>query len=196
MISSQATAALMFCHARRVCHRDIKPENLIISDTKHVLKVADFGLATCCKGEDELLSSQCGSMPFAAPEVMAGVRYNGFKVDVWSLGVVLLELVCGLQKMERIMGWTFDKLLVGKERADEVYAMFTDKDTNTVTNKIVGYILEDVPPEYLVQPHDMECLLMTDLITQHMYDEECCQKFFMLFPQLKELLLSRRSLNS
>lgn len=50
-----------------MCHRDLKPENFIVHEDRNI-KIADFGLAVICK-PGQRLSTQCGSMPFAPPEV-------------------------------------------------------------------------------------------------------------------------------
>jgi len=89
------------------------------------VKLADFGLAAICKSGQKL-STQCGSMPFASPELMHSRSYCGFKCDVWSSGVVCLEIVCKLNKFEKMMNWPRDgTLLASSERAIEVERKFS-----------------------------------------------------------------------
>ena len=77
----------------RVAHRDLKPENLLI-DSKNNLKIADFGLSNIYK-HNELLSTACGSPCYAAPEMLAGDKYFGLSVDIWSSGIILYTMLCG-----------------------------------------------------------------------------------------------------
>ena len=78
--------AIEYIHNCGICHRDIKPENILV-DEDGSLKVADFGMASLVSG-DRLLKTSCGSPHYASPEVIHGRAYNGFKSDVWSLGVL------------------------------------------------------------------------------------------------------------
>lgn len=55
---------------------------------------SDFGFSNYFT-PDSLLSTWCGSPPYAAPELFEGRHYDGPKADIWSLGVVLYVLVCG-----------------------------------------------------------------------------------------------------
>merc|ERR1712007_379363 len=86
----------------RVCHRDLKPENITISETADelILKLCDFDLACVQDNKRQLCCSPCGTVPFIAPEVFLESQYNGFSADVWSLGVVLLEVVCCTRFLE------------------------------------------------------------------------------------------------
>lgn len=89
----QILGAVMYCHERRVVHRDLKAENLLLDENMNI-KIADFGFSNFYE-PDKLLSTWCGSPPYAAPELFEGRQYNGPKADIWSLGVVLYVLVCG-----------------------------------------------------------------------------------------------------
>ncbi|XP_022250689.1 serine/threonine-protein kinase SIK3-like isoform X2 [Limulus polyphemus] len=89
----QIIAAMSYCHQRFVVHRDLKAENLLL-DSNMNIKIADFGFSNYYK-PGRLLSTWCGSPPYAAPELFEGKEYDGPKADVWSLGVVLYVLVCG-----------------------------------------------------------------------------------------------------
>ena len=75
-----------------VVHRDLKVENLLL-DNENNIKLADFGFSNYY--DSSLMSTWCGSPPYAAPELFEGKEYNGPKVDIWSLGVVLYVLVSG-----------------------------------------------------------------------------------------------------
>lgn len=85
--------ALDYCHKNNVVHRDLKIENIMINQ-KGDIKVIDFGLSNLYVPHG-LLKTYCGSLYFAAPELLSAKPYFGPEVDVWSLGVVLYVLVCG-----------------------------------------------------------------------------------------------------
>ena len=74
---------LNFLHDHGIAHRDIKPENIMF-DVENNPKIIDFGLSC---DRNCLKKTLCGSKLYMAPEVMRGDKYNGFKADIWSLGV-------------------------------------------------------------------------------------------------------------
>ncbi|KZT01973.1 Pkinase-domain-containing protein [Laetiporus sulphureus 93-53] len=89
----QIGSALDYCHKNNVVHRDLKIENILISQTGNI-KIIDFGLSNLYDPASHL-STFCGSLYFAAPELLNAKVYTGPEVDVWSFGVVLYVLVCG-----------------------------------------------------------------------------------------------------
>ncbi|TFK20182.1 Pkinase-domain-containing protein [Coprinopsis marcescibilis] len=89
----QIGSALEYCHLNNVVHRDLKIENILISQTGNI-KIIDFGLSNLYDPVTHL-STFCGSLYFAAPELLNAKVYTGPEVDVWSFGVVLYVLVCG-----------------------------------------------------------------------------------------------------
>ncbi|KAE8797000.1 SnRK1 alpha subunit [Hordeum vulgare] len=92
-IFQQIISGVEYCHRNMVVHRDLKPENLLL-DSKYNVKLADFGLSNVMH-DGHFLKTSCGSLNYAAPEVISGKLYPGPEIDVWSCGVVLYALVCG-----------------------------------------------------------------------------------------------------
>ena len=80
-------------HKLNIVHRDLKPENLLLDHKKNI-KIVDFGLSNTYK-DLETLKTACGSPCYAAPEMIAGKRYYGSNVDIWSCGVILFAMICG-----------------------------------------------------------------------------------------------------
>lgn len=88
----QLVCGIGYLHGLGMSHRDLKPANLLLTDRKE-LKIADFGLSA----EDSIttLETRCGSPCFTAPEVITGMAYDGRKVDIWGLGIVLYIMLVG-----------------------------------------------------------------------------------------------------
>lgn len=59
-----------------------------------MVKLTDFGFSNLFEPGQQLQTS-CGSLAYSAPEILLGDAYDGPKIDVWSLGVILYMLVCG-----------------------------------------------------------------------------------------------------
>jgi serine/threonine-protein kinase len=96
-IAREAADALAFAHAEGVIHRDIKPENILLSGP-HAL-VADFGIARALEaGPDARLTETglaVGTPAYMSPEQASGQRELDARTDVYSLAVVLYEMLAG-----------------------------------------------------------------------------------------------------
>jgi|MDSY01.2.fsa_nt_gb CRP-like cAMP-binding protein len=82
--------ALEHIHAHRIAHRDLKPESLCL-DRRGYPKLVDFGLAKVCNGKTFTV---CGTSDYLSPEVVTSEGHDS-GVDLWALGVLIFELVCG-----------------------------------------------------------------------------------------------------
>ncbi|XP_059869370.1 maternal embryonic leucine zipper kinase isoform X4 [Delphinus delphis] len=95
VVFRQIVSAVAYVHSQGFAHRDLKPENLLF-DEDHKLKLIDFGLCAKPKGnKDYHLQTCCGSLAYAAPELIQGKSYLGSEADVWSMGILLYVLMCG-----------------------------------------------------------------------------------------------------
>ncbi|OXB66354.1 hypothetical protein ASZ78_011888 [Callipepla squamata] len=93
VLFSQLVEAIGYCHSCGVAHRDLKCENALLQG--HTVKLTDFSFSKQVPaGGWELSRTFCGSVAYAAPEVLQGVPHDSCKGDIWSLGVILYVLLC------------------------------------------------------------------------------------------------------
>lgn len=94
-VTKTIVEVVQVCHKHGVMHRDLKPENFLFGNMKETapLKAIDFGLSVFFK-PGERFTEIVGSPYYMAPEVLK--RNYGQEVDVWSAGVILYILLCGV----------------------------------------------------------------------------------------------------
>lgn len=77
-----------------IIHRDIKPENILITQDNH-LKLVDFNCAKKLSSRKTMRNTFVGTLSYVAPEVIKNSRTIGPEVDLWSLGVIIYQMVIG-----------------------------------------------------------------------------------------------------
>ncbi|OSX76783.1 hypothetical protein BU14_0176s0025 [Porphyra umbilicalis] len=105
-VLAELVLGLQHLHAAGVLYRDVKLENILLDASGHV-RIADFGLSKLLAagtagggggggggGAPELTRTLCGTKNYCAPEAVRGDAY-GLTVDVWAVGVLAYELLCG-----------------------------------------------------------------------------------------------------
>ncbi|WFC97897.1 Serine/threonine protein kinase [Malassezia yamatoensis] len=95
-VFNQILDAVEHCHSLGIYHRDLKPDNILCSTDGNKVYLGDFGLAT---GDRWSKDYGCGSSFYMGPECQGELNsrptpYNTAANDVWSLGVILINLIC------------------------------------------------------------------------------------------------------
>ena len=130
----QLINGLEYIHSLGIVHRDLKPENLLLTK-EYLLKIIDFGLSNYfVKGQKDLLSTPCGSPCYTSPEMVAGKKYDGTKIDIWATGIILYAMLCGYLPFEdKDNDILFDKILECKIK----YPDFLSSESKDLISKIL-----------------------------------------------------------
>jgi len=118
-LSQGIVAGLSHLHERGIAHRDLKLENILLGGPRgDVPKIVDLGLAHVHARADDgtwaaaSLTQFCGSRSYCPPEVMARMAYNGYRADLWSLGVCIFGMASGFFPVDEATprDWRFERL--------------------------------------------------------------------------------------
>lgn len=123
LIFSQLCLALQHIHAKNIMHRDLKSENVFLTKDGTV-KLGDFGIAKVLEHTAEKAVTMIGTPSYLAPEVCDSKPY-GKKADIWSLGVILFEvLMLELPFKAASLAALVVKIVTGKPKAvdQELYS--------------------------------------------------------------------------
>jgi eukaryotic-like serine/threonine-protein kinase len=100
-IGLQTAHGLEAAHQKGIVHRDIKPENLIVSD-QGIVRIVDFGVAQLPEQTRlTVMGGAVGTLAYMSPEQAKGEKVN-HQTDLWSLGVVLYEMVAGVPPFQGV----------------------------------------------------------------------------------------------
>jgi serine/threonine protein kinase len=136
-IISDTCNALQYAHEQQIYHRDIKPTNIMVTDSG-LSRIVDFGLAKPMEqelGERSKLGG-LGSQRYAAPEQWRGGFYD-HRVDIYSLGIVCIEILIGRYPENPIRPKILEEL---RERTSEQISMVLRKAAEIAPSDRYGNI--------------------------------------------------------
>ncbi|CAK5280497.1 unnamed protein product [Mycena citricolor] len=103
--TSQILAGLEYLHSQGILHRDLKSDNILV-EMSGVCKISDFGISKRTEDHNDAHTAMQGTVFWMAPEVInTGKKGYNFKIDIWSIGCVVLEMWAGQRP------WTGDELV-------------------------------------------------------------------------------------
>ena len=168
----QIVETILACHSKGVIHRDIKDENIIVYMKTGKLKLIDFGSGAFIKDAEK--TELEGTRIYSPPEWIRCSRYMFKQATVWSLGILLFNMVCGdipFDNDEEICsGELFYKKSVSVECADLVRACLRIKPNDRID---IGEVLshpwlseEELEPRIVTNSYEVEDRLSNLKITR------------------------------
>lgn len=155
LILYQILRGLEHMHRRHIAHRDIKPHNILIDVGDRIVKICDFGSAKNLKDSKSPNSTYVCSRWYRAPELLQQNADYTTKVDIWSCGCVLGELMilrplfCGADTVDQ---WACIKDILGSPSADETndIGIRTSANDRYVSKKDLTKVFGDGAPQTVI----------------------------------------------
>ncbi|KAI1818714.1 Pkinase-domain-containing protein [Poronia punctata] len=146
---AQMASALRYLHRKHVIHRDIKPENILVGIHGEI-KISDFGWSV--HAPNSRRATMCGTLDYLPPEMIkpgSSENYYNEKVDLWSLGVLTYEFLCGEAPFEDTPVMTHRRIA----RADMTIPSFVSPEARDLIKRLLVLDPEKRIPLEEVQTH-------------------------------------------
>ncbi|KAK5575541.1 hypothetical protein RB653_006674 [Dictyostelium firmibasis] len=155
----QLCQAIKHIHSKAICHRDITPNNILLS-SKGELTLADFGSAKILESNHTSMSYIC-SRYYRAPELLVGCSNYTTKIDIWSIGCILAEMLIG----KPLFPGTNSNDQLG--RIIEVLGSPTKDDMEAMKpSKPYHLQLPNINPKFFESLHNVEDKTVVDLLSK------------------------------
>jgi hypothetical protein len=156
----QICEGLAHCHSRDIVHRNLSFEHVVVSKVPHVgtylCKIVNFSRAMIAQS-GALSKAMMGKLPFMAPEVASGRCYHPQVADVWSVGVMLLEMIGGLTSTSKSV--PFDPSVPSPASvAPKIIEYFSVQGSHKRALATLGNVQSSTVVSYLqklLEPHPM-----------------------------------------
>ncbi|MEK6303791.1 MAG: serine/threonine-protein kinase [Acidobacteriota bacterium] len=153
-IIEQVLDAVSYAHRNGIIHRDLKPDNIILVDEggRLTTKVLDFGIARMVGGENLTLAGEgFGTPAYMSPERIAGVGGDDPRIDIYSLGIILFEMLSGKAPFESRasdpgMYWSEMRNLHSSEPLPALSSLGVPESLEKITRRATAKRLEDRYP--------------------------------------------------
>ena len=123
--TSQIVLVLEYLHSMNIVYRNLKPENILLNENGYI-KISDFQIA---KEVEDRTYTMCGTPGYLAPEIILN-KGHGLSVDWWALGVLLYEMICGVDPFSGDSPMdTYENILEGKVKFS---SHFDDKSKSLI----------------------------------------------------------------
>ena len=157
----QLSQGLEYLLSKDILHRDLKPQNILLTN-EYNIKITDFGFAKQID-KNALINTLCGSPMYMAPEIINKKEYD-IKSDLWSVGVILYEMVYG--EVPYNVG-TFVELIKKINKADIKYNIKNIHVSDDCLELMCSLLTKD--PEYRINWEEFFChkWFLNDTILHH-----------------------------
>jgi len=157
-ITREILIALVALHAVPVIHRDIKCANVLVSKTGGVM-LCDFGVAALLQGMNNRRDTWIGSPYWMAPEIVSGSSSYDVKVDIWSLGVTLYEMIKGAPPLAHLRPEDALKR-IGKSQPPRL----GEEDSSTLMRSFLASCLKENSVEVRFPKYGVRVVLDADFL--------------------------------
>ena len=159
-IGEAVSCALANAHARGIVHRDIKPANVLV-DKQGKVKLTDFGIAAALDKASITTGQIIGTVEYMSPEQARGVKLDG-RSDLWSLGIMLYEMVTGKTPFAD----TPNTAILGKLALEEQELLFDfPAETPSLFQNVIRDLLRRNPDERVPNAQSLQIQLHDILLT-------------------------------